>query len=383
MRASGAIGSGWSLSLGFLVAIGASGTCSASPYKVTEVNPPGWFGFGLLNDVGQVAGTFTQPNNPGSADTYSYFYDSNPGGKVVLTGVTSPGGDDPGSYNYASRIVSLNDKGQALGVSAQRGALIIDAATGQSAPIGPIPNPNFAPQRIGDSGAIYGQLRVNTNDGVPIYHAAVYQEGVVTDLGSPPAANPSAPTAINDTGQFLVRAGEHGDQTYLLSNGTWTNLGNFYGQAVNSKGDAVGTTTGDDMHVVLVAHGTTTPVDLGTLPGQTTSIPFGINNNGEIVGTAFTQNSSDQYRAFLYRDGVMTDLNSLIDGSSGWVIRMGLAVNDRGQILATADGGKMLLLTPDGVATSDFDFPAMPVPEPSTYLIFAAAAALAWKRARS
>jgi probable HAF family extracellular repeat protein len=350
---------------------------------VTVLDTPGLPGFSQLNSLGQVGGTFTRPDNPNVYETYSYFYDSNPGGKVVVSGMTSPSGDDPGSYDDSSRLVSLNDQGQALGVSAKLGKVVFDAKTGQATPVGPIPNANFAPDRLVDSGEIYGHLIVNPSGGIPIYHAAVYKDGVVTDLGAPPGGNASTPMGINDAGQVLVRAGEHGDQTYLLSNGTWTNLGNFYGQAINGKGDAVGITTGDDPHVVLVAHGTTTPVDLGTLPGQTTSIPFGINDKGEIVGTAFTQNRSDLYRGFLYRDGVMTDLNSLIDASSGWVIRMGLAVNDRGQILASAEGGKTLLLTPDGIPTSDFAFPQTPVPEPSTCLVFAAAAAgLAWKRAR-
>jgi len=383
MRASGTIGSGWSLSLGFLVALSVPATCWASPYKVTVLNAPGVPYFALLNNRGQVGGVFSQPNNPGSADTYSYFYDSNPGGKVVMSGVTSPSGDDPGRYEYSSRIVSLNDQGKALGVSPTLGAVIFDAKTGQSTPVGTLPA-NFTPDDLGESGAIYGHLIVNPSGYIPSYHAAVYKDGVVTDLGAPPAANASSPFGINDAGQVLVRAGEHGDQTYLLSGQSWTKLGDFYGQAINGKGDVVGTSTGDQPHVVLVPHGATSPIDLGTLPGQTTSIPFSINNNGEIVGTAFTQNRSDLYHGFLYRDGVMTDLNSLIDDSDGWVIRMGLAVNDRGQILASADGGRTLLLTPDGIPTSDFAFPQTPVPEPSTYLIFAAAAAgFAWRRARA
>ena len=80
----------------------------------------------------------------------------------------------------------------------------------------------------------------------------------------------------------------------------------------------------------------------------------------------------------------MTNLNSLIAASSGWTIKWGLSINDRGQILALGDNGSMervVLLTPDGLPTPpDPVLPEMPVPEPSTIVVFGClAGALGWR----
>jgi probable HAF family extracellular repeat protein len=66
-------------------------------------------------------------------------------------------------------------------------------------------------------------------------------------------------------------------------------------------------------------------LDLGTLSGGF-SAALDINNRGQIVGDS-------NNRAFLYQDGSMYDLNSLIDPSSGWVLESASAINDSGQIV--------------------------------------------------
>ena len=78
---------------------------------------------------------------------------------------------------------------------------------------------------------------------------------------------------------------------------------------INNKGDVVGfSLTGPDRtspgHAFVYHAGTMT--DLGTLPGDTGSTATSINDSGEVVG------ASDS-RAFLYVNGAMYDLNSLID----------------------------------------------------------------------
>jgi probable HAF family extracellular repeat protein len=53
--------------------------------------------------------------------------------------------------------------------------------------------------------------------------------------------------------------------------------------------------------------------DLGTLSGDTSSSASSINDNGQIVGQSQGNSTS---RAFLYENGQMYDLNSLIDPAS-------------------------------------------------------------------
>ena len=82
-------------------------------------------------------------------------------------------------------------------------------------------------------------------------------------------------------------------------------------------------------HAFLYAGGTLT--DLGTLPGGQSSYPYGINNNGQVVG--FSDTSSGYDFAFLYSGGTMTDLNSLILPNSGWTLVQATAINDNGCIV--------------------------------------------------
>jgi probable HAF family extracellular repeat protein len=87
--------------------------------------------------------------------------------------------------------------------------------------------------------------------------------------------------------------------------------------------------------------------DLGTLGGENSSAR-GINAAGWVVGTADTSTGSD---AFLYENGVMYDLNSLIGNAPGIDLTEALAINDNGQILANGPNGTYLLT---------------PIPEPSS-----------------
>ena len=72
-------------------------------------------------------------------------------------------------------------------------------------------------------------------------------------------------------------------------------------------------------------------IDLGTLGGQH-SDAYGINNNGQIVGSA--RNANNQNRAFLYEDGSMQDLGTLMPDNSGRSAAYG--INNSGDITGFA-----------------------------------------------
>ena len=75
-------------------------------------------------------------------------------------------------------------------------------------------------------------------------------------------------------------------------------------------------------------------VDLGTLPGDDTSVGFGLNDAGWVVGESdrlAADNSLSRYRAVLWRDGLATDLGTLGGG-----VATARAVNNRGQIVGTS-----------------------------------------------
>jgi probable HAF family extracellular repeat protein len=70
--------------------------------------------------------------------------------------------------------------------------------------------------------------------------------------------------------------------------------------------------------------------DLGTLGGDT-SYAYGINNQGMIVGSAETTGGT--FRAFLYYNDAMTNLNNFIDPASGWILEEAWAISDTGFIV--------------------------------------------------
>ena len=116
------------------------------------------------------------------------------------------------------------------------------------------------------------------------------------------------------------------------------------GEGFNSAGD---------YRAFLWQNGSAT--DLGTLPGMGSSEAYGVNDAGAVVGRVEQpEGTPGSTRGFLYRDGVMRDLNDLIPADSGWFIADAREINDRGVIAAVGfspNGGiRAVMLVPKPVA---------------------------------
>ena len=85
-----------------------------------------------------------------------------------------------------------------------------------------------------------------------------------------------------------------------------------YGSSINNRGQITGTfqlSKDGPAHAFLYSNGVMT--NLGTL-GGTDSRAYSINNRGEITGSSLPSgNGPGHGHAFLYSDGVMTDLGTL------------------------------------------------------------------------
>jgi probable HAF family extracellular repeat protein len=71
--------------------------------------------------------------------------------------------------------------------------------------------------------------------------------------------------------------------------------------------------------------------DLGTLPGDIASQAVGLNDLGDVVGGSFDPEFNE--RAYLWRNGLMLDLNTLTDGDNSLFLFEAEDLNSLGQII--------------------------------------------------
>lgn len=74
--------------------------------------------------------------------------------------------------------------------------------------------------------------------------------------------------------------------------------------------------------------------DLGVLPGDLVGAGLGMNNLGEVVGPSISAPgaATGNPTAFLWRNGAMTDLNTLVPADSPLYLLIAYGINDAGQI---------------------------------------------------
>ena len=128
----------------------------------------------------------------------------------------------------------------------------------------------------------------------------------------------------------------------ITSSYTVTDLGNLTVNAINDAGQIVGSK--NDHGAILWDKGKIT--NLGTL-GRRYSYAYDINNKGQVVGEVKTKKGIQH--AFLWQNGVMKDLNTLIPASSGWKLLYATDINNKGQIIGQGSyngQSRAFLLTP-------------------------------------
>jgi probable HAF family extracellular repeat protein len=135
--------------------------------------------------------------------------------------------------------------------------------------------------------------------------------------------------------------------------------------AVNGIGVVVGysQTKGDTAtHVFSYANGKLH--DLGAPKGSDDAWATAINASNVVVGDFRVSPTSTTQHAFIYVDGIMTDLNSLIPKNSGYTLIDATSISNNGQIVVNAINNKSgeeqaLILSPVAAAPK-----ALPQPKP-------------------
>ena len=177
--------------------------------------------------------------------------------------------------------------------------------------------------------------------------------GQIQELPLLPGDSSGAATGINDRGQAIGISGIC-DQAVgrftaahavLWENGAVTDIGSLGGEAwntpmaINGHGDVVGFagTAGDPEGNVLRAflwRRGQGMQSLGFLPGHVYSEAHGINASRQVVGISCDVDFN--CRAFLWENGVMTDLNTLVAPGYAGVLTTAQDINDAGTITGRA-----------------------------------------------
>ncbi len=280
-----------------------------------------------INNSGQVVGYSITPDHWGQAFLYT---------SGTMTYLSSD-----------SRAWGINDLGQVVGESGGHPFLYSNGIMMSTLSGGSL----GCAYSINNAGSIVGTAVVDGS-----LYACLYSDGQADCLW--PSVNTVNAVSINNSGQ-VVGSSVTPTRAMFRENGATTDLGSLfdgawsYAWGINDAGQIVGTM--EPSIAFLCSNGTVT--GLGTL-GGTYSEAYCINNEGQVVGDSDTVPGVNSTRAFIYGDGKMTDLNSLIDPASGWTLVQATAINDSGQIVGYGSMGAFLLT---------------PVPEPATLSLLALA----------
>jgi len=338
---------------------------TAATLQVTDLGPAAVY-FGVpfqspvINDQGQIAGVTESSGQP-----LPFTWQA---------GAMTPLPNLPGATRVF--VTGINSSGQVVGYS--------DAADGNTYAVtwkgGVISKLPTVQQDqialafgINDSGQIVGAMGGNFSTIRPV----LWDGELITDLGAPTG---TAAFDINNSG--LVSGGQPlGGPTaplgFLWQNGTLTDLGPqgvSVGTAINDEGVVAGiietvVNQKSVYHAMTYQNGVVT--DLGAIPGGLASIATGINDLGQVIGVGDMNGANP----FIWQDGQMTALQSLLPQDSEWRLFGGVSdLNNHGQIVGVA----LNLSDP-----RSYRLVMLTIPEPSTFLLlFIGVAALGGIRMR-
>ncbi len=327
------------------------GSCTAHTrlYSVTALGISGHAY--ALNSAGEVTGI--------SSSDHAFLYRD---GTVEDLGTFGGEGSVGLSINSAGRVTGYSLTGVYNPVGEYDVVHAFLYKDGELEDIGTLGGDSSAGMGINAAGQIVGGSSLSSGE----FHAFIYRKGKMTDIGTLGGTHASA-TSINSAGQvagWSFLQGNRHSHAFLYAKGRMHDLGTLGGtdsvaNAINSKGEVTGDSAiagNTATHAFLYRKGEMQ--DLGALGGLSSS-GLAINAAGQVVGLVRLPRTGPWppdyvIRAFLYCDGMMVDLNTLIDPESPFAdvtLSDATGITDGGVILANGvdpEGrGSIFLLAPE------------------------------------
>ncbi|HEV2149902.1 MAG TPA: hypothetical protein VGR37_21065 [Longimicrobiaceae bacterium] len=346
---------GAALSFLFAACDGGPAEPAAPPsYTAVEFGRPdlGEFMPTALNDRGQVVGS-------GNRGVYRWE-------AGAFTRLEVPGSHDDPRYPFpAATVTDVNDLGNAVGLLNRREGLLWRGTTPVRFEIPLGSRPELFVRGINDREQVIGSIPGNDHT----ENAFIWTAGALRILH-----DTAGVADLNDAGDVvgtayswttIPNAGTHKDHFRALlwrSDGRQVSLGTLSGResiasAINERGQVAGTwlSSSGESRVFLWENGRMRDLGRPDVPpaigAEWSVFVSGMNDRGEIVGTAVSGMYASESHPFVWRSGRFHKLEELLpDGR--WDLLQALAINNSGTILVSArdvaSGALVgLLLRPD------------------------------------
>ncbi|MCW3054138.1 MAG: extracellular repeat protein family [Chthonomonadales bacterium] len=289
--------------------------------------------------------------------------------------------------NGESWAASINDSGQVVGGSNSKSGTTHAFLwqNGAMTDLDPVNRNASSARHICNSGLIAGSFSDSVRP-----HAVLWRNGRTEILDLP--GRESRAVGVNDAGQVAGTMGTgepYDNNAFLWQDGRSTKIGSFIAHSINAKGDVAGLETNpqfftavtyrqgakqrlftpeyeesaafaiNDQGVVAGYCGEWMKEEaalweqgqlhlLGKL-GSGSAEALALNDRGQVVGSS--EIVQEVNHAFLWQEGKMRDLNTLVPPDSNWVLMRATGINACGQIVGSgqfAGKRRAFLLTPTG-----------------------------------
>ena len=272
--------------------------------------------------------------------------------QAFVTGADGVGATYLGESTVFSEGVAVNTSGQ-VAVVTNIGGLWQGYLTGPNAlgmtALQTLANGNETyPYALNDSGNVTGFSGTQPN--VKAFITGPNGTGI-RSLGTLGRGTVSVGYAVNSSGQvagYSTLNGESNERAFITGpiGSGMSPIATFgdpsLGLGINTSGQVTGyfelPPNNSLAHAFMTGPNGENATDLGTLPGDDSSFGLAINDYGQVVGYSLSSTGNGVGTAFLYENGQMLNLNSLIDPNSGIApyvtLIQGVGITNTGNIVA-------------------------------------------------
>lgn len=210
---------------------------------------------------------------------------------------------------------------------------------------------------VNQSGQVAGVSYINSIPdsvtGIPPVHLFLWEKAVMKDLGSIGGVGFPSVNGLNNRGEVIgAGPGDENADPFLWDGDRLIDMtlegtgGQFqFANVINDAGEVAGSAAfpGRPQDAAVWNNGVVT--DLGTVGSDCYAEAWGISSSGQVGGTSVSCDLNT-WRAFLWENGSMVDLRSLVSSGSDLQLVYVVGINDRGEISGNG--------VPAGLSTLNF-----------------------------